>query len=120
MVYDSDGLISKAVVHFACFILLCSDRFPIVNQIAHCQSQQTRLFTVEKMVEIHCCGRCNGRGTVDFAEHQTTRWTTAEKSAYKRIKELITKMPCLAHYSMEAEIKLVVDASSCGLGCVLL
>ena len=57
MVYDSDGLISKSVVQFACFILLCSDRFPIVNQIAHCQSQQTRLFTVEKMVEIHCCGR---------------------------------------------------------------
>ena len=48
------------------------------------------------------------------------RWTTAEKSAYKGIKELITKAPCLAHYSIEAEIKLVVDASPCGLGCVLL
>ena len=48
------------------------------------------------------------------------RWTTAEKSAYEGIKELITKAPCLAHYSMEAEIKLVVDGSPCGLGCVLL
>ena len=48
------------------------------------------------------------------------RWKTAEKSAYEGIKELITKAPCLAHYSMEAEIRLVVDASPCGLGCVLL
>ena len=36
------------------------------------------------------------------------------------LKELITKAPCLAHYSMEAEIKLAVDASPWGLGCVLL
>ena len=42
------------------------------------------------------------------------------KSAYEGIKELITKAPCLAHYSMEAEIKLVIDASPCGLGCMLL
>lgn len=46
-------------------------------------------------------------------------WTTAEKSAYEGIKELITKAPCLALYSVEAEIKLVVDVNPCGLGCVL-
>ena len=46
------------------------------------------------------------------------RWTTVEKSAYKGIKELITKAPCLAHHSMEKEIKLAVDASPCGLGSV--
>lgn len=48
------------------------------------------------------------------------KWTAAERIAYEQIKELISKAPCLAHYSMEAETKLVVDASPCGLGCVLL
>ena len=48
------------------------------------------------------------------------KWTKTETAAYEGIKELLTKAPCLAHYSLEAETKLVVDASPCGLGCVLL
>jgi len=48
------------------------------------------------------------------------KWTARETAAYKHVKELLTKAPCLAHYSMEAETKLVVDASPYGLGAVLL
>ena len=48
------------------------------------------------------------------------KWTTTETEAYKQIKKLLINAPGLAHYSMEANIKLIVDASPCGLGCVLL
>jgi len=50
----------------------------------------------------------------------TWKWTTAETLAYDQIKKLLVQAPCLAHYSMNADAKLVVDASPWGLGCVLL
>ncbi|PFX15397.1 Retrovirus-related Pol polyprotein [Stylophora pistillata] len=43
------------------------------------------------------------------------KWSTTESKAFEEVKELLIKVPCLAHYSLEAETKLVVDAS-----CVLL
>lgn len=48
------------------------------------------------------------------------KWSTTESNAFEEVKELLIKAPCLAHYSLEAETKLVVDASPVGLGCVLL
>lgn len=48
------------------------------------------------------------------------KWSTTEFKAFEEVKELLIKALCLAHYSLEAETKLVVDASPVGLGCVLL
>ena len=47
------------------------------------------------------------------------RWSTKESKAFEEVKELLIRAPCLAHYSLKAETKLVVDASPVGLGCVL-
>ena len=60
-------------------------------------------FNTRKMLNSPLCPGCRGAGvSLDCC-----------------IKELITKAPCLTLYSLEAEIKLVVDVSPCGLGCVL-
>ena len=47
------------------------------------------------------------------------KWSTKETLNLKRVKELLTKGPSLAHYSMKAYTKLVVGTSPCGLGCIL-
>ena len=48
------------------------------------------------------------------------KWSKTAPKAFEEGKELLIKAPCHAHYSLKAEIKLVVDSSPVGLGCVLL
>lgn len=48
------------------------------------------------------------------------RWGKDESKSFQEVKRLLVQIPCLAHYSLKAETKLVVDASPVGLGCVLL
>ena len=45
------------------------------------------------------------------------KWGKTASKAFEEVKELLIKAPCLAHYSLKAETKLVVDASPVGLGC---
>ena len=47
-------------------------------------------------------------------------WTPAHDEAYDRLQALITKSPVLAYYSPEAPITVSADASSYGIGAVLL
>ncbi|PFX31706.1 Retrovirus-related Pol polyprotein [Stylophora pistillata] len=48
------------------------------------------------------------------------KWSTTKSKAFEEVKELLIIAPCLAHYSLKPNTKLVVDASPVGLGCVLL
>ena len=47
-------------------------------------------------------------------------WGKKHKHAFKKAKELVSKAPVLAHYSVESQIKLHCDASSYGLGACLM
>ena len=47
-------------------------------------------------------------------------WGKKHKHAFKKAKELVSKAPVLAHYSVNSPIKLYCDASSYGLGACLM
>ena len=47
-------------------------------------------------------------------------WRNKHKHAFKKAKELVSKAPVLAHYSVNSPIKLYCDASSYGLGACLM
>ena len=47
-------------------------------------------------------------------------WGKKHKHAFKKAKELVSKAPVLAHYSVNSPIKLYCDASSYGLGACLI
>ena len=43
-------------------------------------------------------------------------WTDEHTKAFNKLKEGITKIPCLAHYNAQNENKISTDASTKGLG----
>ena len=47
-------------------------------------------------------------------------WGTAQEESFTRIKEELVKPTVLAHYNPQAEMKVSADASSFGLGAVLM
>ena len=47
-------------------------------------------------------------------------WEEKQKEAFKKLKELASGTPVLAYYYSDKEVVLNVDASSFGLGAVLL
>ena len=48
------------------------------------------------------------------------RWDAPQQTAFQKIKDVLSSPPCLAHYSPNAELIVSEDASSVGLGAVLL
>ena len=46
-------------------------------------------------------------------------WTDEHTKAFNNLKELITQLPCLAHYNPKSENILTTDASTEGLGATL-
>ena len=48
------------------------------------------------------------------------RWDAPQQTAFQKIKDALSSPPCLAHYSPNAELIVSADASSVGLGAVLL
>ena len=47
-------------------------------------------------------------------------WTSVQDAAFQKLKDMVTAAPVLAHYSHQAPIIVSADASSFGLGAVLL
>ena len=47
-------------------------------------------------------------------------WTSVQEAAFQKLKDMVTAAPVLAHYSHQAPIIVSADASSFGLGAVLL
>ena len=47
-------------------------------------------------------------------------WGKKHKHTFKKAKELVSKAPVLAHYSVNSPVKLYCDASSYGLGACLM
>ena len=47
-------------------------------------------------------------------------WTDERVKAYEEVKKMLTKTPVLQYYDSNADCKLSVDASSTGVGAVLL
>src|SRR5690606_41701589 len=52
--------------------------------------------------------------------HQAFLWNTAQQQAFEDLKSCLCKSPVLAHYNPGADIELHTDASSVGLGAVLM
>ena len=46
-------------------------------------------------------------------------WTDEQTKAFNKLKEGITKIPCLAHYNAQNENIITTDASTKGLGAML-
>ena len=46
-------------------------------------------------------------------------WTVQHTEAFNKLKESITKIPCLAHYNVKNENTITTDASTKGLGATL-
>ena len=46
-------------------------------------------------------------------------WTAEHTKAFNKLKEGITKLPCLAHYNAQNENLIATDASTKGLGATL-
>ena len=49
-----------------------------------------------------------------------SNWTDTHRQCYKRLKELVASAPVLRYYDVKADVTISVDASSTGLGAVLL
>ena len=47
-------------------------------------------------------------------------WTDTHRQCYNRLKELVASAPVLKYYDVKADVTISVDASSTGLGAVLL
>src|SRR5690606_39847195 len=52
--------------------------------------------------------------------HQAFLWNTAQQQAFEDLKATLCKSPVLAHYNPTVDIELHTDASSVGLGAVLI
>ena len=46
-------------------------------------------------------------------------WTDEHTKGFNKLKEGITKIPCLAHYNAQNENLITTDASTKGLGATL-
>ena len=46
-------------------------------------------------------------------------WTTDKNADFNKIKQELTKLPCLAHYNGNKEIIVTTDASKTRLGVAL-
>ena len=47
-------------------------------------------------------------------------WGDAQEKAFDEVKQLVTQAPVLAYYSPDKELVIQCDASSLGLGAVLM
>ena len=50
----------------------------------------------------------------------TFQWNEAQEAAFQKLKITISSATVLAHYNLNAPTKLVVDASPCAVGAILL
>ncbi|UYV69099.1 K02A2.6-like, partial [Cordylochernes scorpioides] len=48
------------------------------------------------------------------------KWSKKEEDSFRKLKEALTKNPCLAYFDMNAPTEVIADASPVGLGAVLL
>ncbi|UYV84236.1 hypothetical protein LAZ67_X001628 [Cordylochernes scorpioides] len=48
------------------------------------------------------------------------KWSKKEEDSFRKLKEALTKNPCLAYFDMNAPTEVIADASPLGLGAVLL
>ena len=55
-----------------------------------------------------------------LSKKHSWRWDSAQDQAFKLIKTELSKPTVLALYDVNADMKISADASSCGLGAVLL
>ena len=47
------------------------------------------------------------------------QWGDAQKKAFQKVKDVLTKAPVLAYYDVTKPVKVTCDASKCGLGAAL-
>ena len=47
------------------------------------------------------------------------KWTKEEQRAFDEVKRRLTKAPVMAYYRLDADTRIVTDASPVGLGAVL-
>ena len=58
--------------------------------------------------------------TTQHSEHLTVfDWLPQHKTAFSRMKELITQAPVLQYYDVNKEVSLECDSSEVGLGAVI-
>ena len=48
------------------------------------------------------------------------QWGDAQEKAFQEVKDVLTKAPFLAYYDVKKPVKVICDASKCGLGAALL
>jgi hypothetical protein len=74
----------------------------------------------------YCSRYIPNYSTITYPLRQLTKahaqfiWTNTQEQAFQALKRALTSAPVLAHYSLEAKTRVVVDASPWTLGAVLL
>ena len=74
----------------------------------------------------YCSRYIPNYSTITYPLRQLTKahakfiWTNVQEQAFLALKQALTSAPVLAHYSLEAKTRVVVDASPWALGAVLL
>jgi hypothetical protein len=74
----------------------------------------------------YCSRYIPNYSTITYPLRQLTKahaqfiWTNTKEQAFQALKQALTSAPVLAHYSLEAKTRVVVDASPWALGAVLL
>ena len=111
----------------------CSFAVPEINVFGHIVSEKGIRPDIAK-VEVrsflgltnYCARYIPGYSAITFPLRQLTKndvkfqWEHKHEKAFQFLKDAITTAPVLAHYSLTAETKVVVNASPWAIGAVLL